>query len=59
MRDWEIEREEQLKTARCAAACAGWLVLLYLILSIVSMVDEHYTRRMNALRQPVPVRTDG
>ena len=36
----------------------GLLIVLYCILIAVSAVDEHCTRRLNQLRQPVPVRTE-
>ena len=63
MRDWmdgqpvrdRLEgREDVVRGMRVV----GLLILLYCILIAVSAVDEHCTRHLDALRQPVPVRTE-
>ena len=54
VRDYRAEREDVVRGMRVV----GWLIVLYAVLAVVSSVDEHCTRRMNALRQPVPVRTE-
>lgn len=61
MREWVPVRDRADEVAESVyrpVCVVAWLIVLYLVLSIVSMVDDHYTRRMDALRRPVPARTE-
>lgn len=55
---YEVECAENLKTNFTVAACAGWLVILWILLSIVGMIDEHYSKKLDSIIKPVPMRTE-